>query len=673
MKKLLFVLAGIAGLITLGWLAWGYRSGQPLALGVTLAITGFYLGGVVELLRTQRANAALQQALRGLTAAPAQLADWLVLLPEGLRPLLQQRLAGSPARLPAPQLAPYLSGLLVLLGMLGTFAGMVVALQGTGTALEGAQGLAAMREALSAPVRGLGLAFGTSVAGVAGSAMLGLMTALVRRDCQHTAQQLDAALAGPLQAFGARQQRAQQWQAQQQAQQQMQQQMQQQWQEAQQRWQADQAQLLPALVARLEGAMAQSERQQQAAQQQLQQAQERFYREQHQALAQLAQQLQHSLEQASAHSLAQASAQLQPLVSATVDGLAQTSTALQRSLGAQLQQQLDALGQQWASAQAAQQQAAAEHSAQHHGAAAQLLQSLAAHTHSLATQLADDNRTHSQAQAVQWQALLAQHAAQGQAQAAAQASAWQAAQQEHQAQQGRQAQDLLQTLQLHTQAQQALQRDLIEHFERAGHTLGSALQAQLQSQLAEVAQLLQAAGEAPRAAAAALAALQQQRTQTQARDDALLAERERLLAALQAQWQAAQDQGAQQQQAIDALVAAAAGHMAQAEHSLTAQQQAQAERLDGALAQLQAGAIELSSLGDVLGAAVERFGEANAQTLAQLAQLQTALGQSLARSDEQLDYYVAQAREVVELSVGAQKDIIDALQALAAARAGAPA
>ncbi|QIL43496.1 hypothetical protein G7045_03985 [Acidovorax sp. HDW3] len=669
MKKLLFVLAGIAGLITLGWLAWGYRSGQPLALGVTLAITGFYLGGVVELLRTQRANAALQQALRGLTAAPAQLADWLVLLPEGLRPLLQQRLAGSPARLPAPQLAPYLSGLLVLLGMLGTFAGMVVALQGTGTALEGAQGLAAMREALSAPVRGLGLAFGTSVAGVAGSAMLGLMTALVRRDSQRTAQQLDAALAGPLQAFGARQQRAQQWQAQQQAQQQMQQQ----WQEAQQRWQAEQAQLLPALVARLEGAMAQSERQQQAAQQQLQQAQERFYRQQHEAFAQLALQLQQGLAQASVHSLQQASAQLQPIVTATLDGLAQTSTALQRSLGAQLQQQLDALGQQWASAQAAQQQAAAEHSAQHHGAAAQLLQSLAAHTHSLATQLADDNRTHSQAQAAQWQALLAQHAAQGQVQAAAQASAWQAAQQEHQAQQGRQAQDLLQTLQLHTQAQQALQRDLIEHFERAGHTLGSALQAQLQSQLAEVAQLLQAAGEAPRAAAAALAALQQQRTQTQARDDALLAERERLLAALQAQWQAAQDQGAQQQQAIDALVAAAAGHMAQAERSLTAQQQAQAERLDGALAQLQAGAIELSSLGDVLGAAVERFGDANAQTLAQLAQLQTALGQSLARSDEQLDYYVAQAREVVELSVGAQKDIIDALQALAAARAGAPA
>ena len=40
--------------------------------------------------------------------------------------------------------------------------------------------------------------------------------------------------------------------------------------------------------------------------------------------------------------------------------------------------------------------------------------------------------------------------------------------------------------------------------------------------------------------------------------------------------------------------------------------------------------------------------------------------QALARSDEQLDYYVAQAREVIELSVGAQKQIIDALQQLAA-------
>src|SRR3546814_19811137 len=64
-----------------------------------------------------------------------------------------------------PVLTPYLVGLLVLLGMLGTFLGMVATLRGTGLALEGSTDLAAIRASLAAPVQGLGFAFGTSVAG----------------------------------------------------------------------------------------------------------------------------------------------------------------------------------------------------------------------------------------------------------------------------------------------------------------------------------------------------------------------------------------------------------------------------------------------------------------------------------------------------------------------------
>jgi hypothetical protein len=40
----------------------------------------------------------------------------------------------------------------------------------------------------------------------------------------------------------------------------------------------------------------------------------------------------------------------------------------------------------------------------------------------------------------------------------------------------------------------------------------------------------------------------------------------------------------------------------------------------------------------------------------------------MARSDEQLGYYVAQAREVVELSVMSQKQILENLQELAQTR-----
>jgi len=51
--------------------------------------------------------------------------------------------------------------------------------------------------------------------------------------------------------------------------------------------------------------------------------------------------------------------------------------------------------------------------------------------------------------------------------------------------------------------------------------------------------------------------------------------------------------------------------------------------------------------------------------------IESALEKSLARSDEQLAYYVAQAREVIELSMLSQKQIIGQLQQLAGARDGA--
>ena len=39
-----------------------------------------------------------------------------------------------------------------------------------------------------------------------------------------------------------------------------------------------------------------------------------------------------------------------------------------------------------------------------------------------------------------------------------------------------------------------------------------------------------------------------------------------------------------------------------------------------------------------------------------------ALDRSLARSDEQLAYYVAQAREVIDLSISAQQGIVEDLR-----------
>jgi len=192
MSKYFYPAAGAAtaaGALAVGWVGAGHIAlhtpGNPLALAMTLLIGAFYAWGVLELWRFHRATLGLQGALASLAAPsntpPASLAVWLAQVPASLRPAVRQRVEDERGALPGPALTPYLAGLLVLLGMLGTFLGMVMTLHGTGLALERAGDVQTMRDSLAAPVRGLGLAFGTSVAGVAASAMLGLVSALCRR------------------------------------------------------------------------------------------------------------------------------------------------------------------------------------------------------------------------------------------------------------------------------------------------------------------------------------------------------------------------------------------------------------------------------------------------------------------------------------------------------------
>ncbi|MET5020244.1 DUF802 domain-containing protein, partial [Burkholderia pseudomallei] len=75
---------------------------------------------------------------------------------------------------------------------------MAMTVRGTGAALERSTDLQAIRASLAAPVTGLGFAFGTSIAGVATSAMLGLRSALCRRERLDAAQALDSKIASTL-------------------------------------------------------------------------------------------------------------------------------------------------------------------------------------------------------------------------------------------------------------------------------------------------------------------------------------------------------------------------------------------------------------------------------------------------------------------------------------------
>ena len=181
-KRPLLLSVFALGLAAIGWIVAGYIGNNLLGTAIALLIGTCYLAGAFELFRYRQATATLRQAVDELTEPPAELGRWLERLHPGLRHAVRLRVEGERAALPAPAMTPYLVGLLVLLGMLGTLLGMMATLRGTGTALGSASDLQAIRGSLAAPVNGLAFAFGTSIAGVASSAMLGLLSALVRRE-----------------------------------------------------------------------------------------------------------------------------------------------------------------------------------------------------------------------------------------------------------------------------------------------------------------------------------------------------------------------------------------------------------------------------------------------------------------------------------------------------------
>lgn len=635
LPRMVLPAGGAAGLSAIAWVGAGYLSGHPLALAITVLIGVVFVAGMAELWRFDRDSSRLRRALPLVDAPPPALADWLAQVPDALRAAVRLRLDGHRLPLPGPAMTPYLVGLLALLGMLGTFLGMVVTLQGTGLALQQASNLAGMRDSLAAPVKGLGLAFGTSVAGVAASAVLGLMSALSRRQRLRVAQQLDAAIAGPLHGLS----RAHRDEA---AQARLQAQMQ----------QADdrvhelarqlaghmhqqsahmatllqqQAQWLPALADRLQAAMEQLDAQGRRTGEQLLAGQAHAQQRIEAAFQGLAtavgQALQHSL----ADGAQRAADTLGPAVQATLDGLAQQAQSLHAQLGAHTRQQVDALA------------AAVD------ARAAAWLQSL------------------SERQAAQGQALTAAvgdrlEAAALRLDGAAQAlgGAWQAAAERHE--------------------RQAAERDAqrlaawLQALEASAARIGAQVEGQARATVAEVARLAHGAAEAPRAAAEVVAQLREQLSDSLARDQALLAERTRVLATLDTLLDAVRHNAGAQKAAIDTLVASTADWLAQASSRFDARAEAQAARLEALAGQLGEGAADVASLGQALVAAVDGFARAGEALTGHLQRLDESLGQAMARSDEQLAYYVAQAREVIDLSLSAQQQIVADLQRVAAGR-----
>jgi len=746
--SLLRILAFAAGLAAIGWAGAGYLSSNPLALLVTLVIAAFYLMGALELLKFQQATETLRQAVadEGQLPQPSSgLGPWLDRLHPSLRNAVRLRIEGERVGLPGPALAPYLTGLLVLLGMLGTFLGMVVTLQGTGSALQSASDLQAVRASLAAPVKGLGLAFGTSLAGIAGSAMLGLLAALSRRDRLQAAQQLDARIGSSLRVFSLAHQREESFKLLQ-----------------------AQSQLMPTLVDRLQTMMATLEQQNHALHERLSSGQQAFHQQAEAAYSELASSVGRSLNESLRESARAAGAVIEPVVQSTMAGIASTfeqgsvslvqkvstqlasavddvttrlgqtlggvSTQLQTTLGGvdeHLESTLNAVSTQLAStlgSMSTQLQStlggvsnkldttlgsvstkldstldavSGKLDANLDGVGAQLTSTL----HGISGQLdstVQQVSSHLQASAQEvsgnWRDAFARHQQVSEALSAStqQALGHAAASFEaHSASllhsideaQVRQSDALAardeQRLSAWSGSLQALAGELREQWQQAGEQnlaqqqqicrtlsdtadrMAEQSQAHAQGTIAEIAALVQAASEAPRAAAEVMAELRQKLSDSMERDNRLLEERATILQTLETLLGAVNHAATEQRSAIDALVAGSSALLERVGSEFGEKVQAQTGELGAVAAQLTGSAVEVASLGEAFGAAVQLFGQANDKLVGHLQRIEGALGKAMARSDEQLDYYVAQAREVVDLSIRSQKQILEDLQHIA--------
>ncbi len=769
-------LAFALGLAAVAWIAIGYAGSNALALAVTLLIGVCYGVGGLELLRYRRATATLTAAVENLSAPPPALDGWLAQLDPGLRHTVRLRIEGERVALPAPALTPYLVGMLVLLGMLGTLLGMMVMLRGTGMALETATDLQAIRDSLAAPVKGLGFAFGTSIAGIATSAMLGLASALLRRERARAVQLLDAAAATTLHVHSQAHQRAETLRLLQQ-----------------------QTEVMPALVERLGAMMATIEQQAVAANEHQATRQDAFHSRTEAVYTQLAASVERALQGSVSEAATAATAALQPVFETTMAALAQETAALQASVREAVDRQLHALtsgfesstatvaarwqaaldGQATSNATLASdlraaldgfntafeqrasglldtvvvrldaaadrstalhdsvtgavdrqlqalttgfdastaavaerwQQALAAQQAAHDALTADLrtaLDGIGASFQTRATALVDGVGMRLDATVGQvadaWHEALSRQTAGNEAMSARHEQALTAAaatfashsaallktiDASHGELQAALAAQDAQRLTAWTDSLVAMGTALREDWAQAGaesarqqqavsdtlaataDTIAARTQAHASETIAEISRLVDTASEAPRAAAEVIAELRQSLSDSMVRDSAMLEERTQMLATLDTLLRAVNHASSEQRTAIDALVATSAELLERVGSRFTDHIEAETGKLDGIADDLRVGATEVASLGEAFGAAVAVFGESNQQLATRLQGIEDALAKSLVRSDEQLAYYVAQAREVVDLSVLAQKQIVEDLQQLGARRADA--
>jgi ABC-type transporter Mla subunit MlaD len=184
-----------------------------------------------------------------------------------------------------------------------------------------------------------------------------------------------------------------------------------------------------------------------------------------------------------------------------------------------------------------------------------------------------------------------------------------------------------------------------------------------------MARLMHTASEAPKAAAEVIAQLREQMSQLAERDNASLAERADLVGQIGTLLQQVQQTTGEQRAAIENLVGSATGVLDRVGKQFADTVGAQAGRAEAMADQAATSAAQLAALGEAFQQGTQQLATSHEQLVRSLQRVEGAIGQSLARSDEQLAYYVAQAREVIDLSISAQQGIVEDLRQLRGTRA----
>ncbi len=715
MNRHLFTVAFFLGALGIVWVGVGFIDSSFLALAMTAIIGAVYGFGALELRQFRQATSTLTAALAAIPENLTDIGDWLVSVPPSLQNPVRLRIEGERVGLPGPALTPYLVGLLVMLGMLGTFLGMVVTLKGAVFALEKTTDLEAIRSALAVPVMGLGLAFGTSVAGVAASAMLGLMSALSRRERMLIAQLLDTKIATVLRRFSLTHQRRETFKALQ-----------------------LQSQALPEVVDKLQAMMAQMESMSQQLNQRLLSNQEEFHSNVKGVYTDLACAVDKSLRESLSQSAHVVGESIKPVVEATMNGIAREAKLMHERMVDTVQIQLDELAarfsattttvsETWTAALRNHEQASA-------GVVADVARSLdtfnaafeqrsgafvATIGEAYASLQIDQAERDKQRQQAWTQSLEAMAAAlthelqQTSAQTLSQQqqicnTLTQTAQDITEHAQTNANNTLVEATRLITSAEELMRSRIAseaqwieQHSERmdqlasllrtelgalkdeeaargnaAVERLGQ-LQTALTSHLTTlgtaleepITRLIHTASEAPRAAAEVIGQLRQQISSSVERDNELLEERSRIMETLNALLEAINHASLEQRSVIDSLVASSATALNTTAGAFSDNIATEAAKLSDIAAHVTSSAVDVASLSEAFGFAVQSFNEANEKLIENLQRIEAAMDKSTSRSDEQLAYYVAQAREIIDLSMMSQKEIVEELRQLPATQA----